>query len=79
MNVELGPKQLAALDQVSQPRLDFPAEFLEAAGPFAHSGTTVNGTSYPVNPLAPKDDSERHGGFPAKGAIRKLPADYAVR
>ncbi len=60
LEVKLAPQHLAALDEASRPRLDFPADFLRRVGPFGYGGTTINGETFPVNPGAPKDDSERY-------------------
>lgn len=60
LDVRLSPEHVAALDQVSQPTLDFPAGFLQGAPVFMHGGLTVNGVSAPTNPLAPKADSPRY-------------------
>jgi hypothetical protein len=51
---------VTALDEVSRPKLNFPADFLQATGAFGYGGTTINGQSFPVNPMAPKDDAERY-------------------
>jgi aryl-alcohol dehydrogenase-like predicted oxidoreductase len=60
LDVRLRPEQLALLDEVSRPTLDFPAEFLQRAGSFMHGGLTVNGDSAEVSPVAPKPDSPRY-------------------
>lgn len=59
-DVKLSAAQVEALDAVSKPRLDFPADFLRNAGVFSHGGITIDGTTFPPNPLAPKTDAERH-------------------
>jgi aryl-alcohol dehydrogenase-like predicted oxidoreductase len=60
LEVELAPDQVAALDALSAPVLDFPANFLRMAGTFMNGGTTVNGESTPAWPMAPRNDSERY-------------------
>ena len=60
LETKLTPKQLAALDEASKPALNFPFDFIRSAGPFARSGTTINGEKSLVNPLAPADDDERY-------------------
>jgi aryl-alcohol dehydrogenase-like predicted oxidoreductase len=60
LDVQLKPEHLAALDAVSKPTLNFPADFVGMAGVFSHGGMTVNGETYPPFPLSPKDDSERY-------------------
>ncbi len=53
LGTKLTAKQLAALEAVSRPKLDFPFDFIRNAGAFANGGTTINGETYAVNPLAP--------------------------
>jgi aryl-alcohol dehydrogenase-like predicted oxidoreductase len=60
LEVTLPPQAIAKLDEVSRPRLDFPAEFLAMAGGFGYGGTTIRGVTYPVFPNAPKNDAERY-------------------
>jgi len=60
LDVALSPAEIAALDKLSQPTLNFPAPFLKAAGMFMHAGATVNGEPSMVWPLAPKTDAERY-------------------
>ena len=50
----------AALDAATEPALDFPAAFVRRAGMFSHGGSTINGTTWPVFPNAPKSNSERY-------------------
>ena len=45
------PEQIAALDRVSPPTLNFPARFLESANSFIHAGATVNGQPSQLLPL----------------------------
>jgi diketogulonate reductase-like aldo/keto reductase len=60
LELQIPPAHLAALDEVSKPALDFPADFIRMAGAFAHGGVSVNGVLPPVLPLAPKTDAERY-------------------
>jgi aryl-alcohol dehydrogenase-like predicted oxidoreductase len=60
LDVKLTPAQTQRLDDASRPKLNFPAEFLPIAGPFGYGGTTINGTTHAVLPMAPKNDSERY-------------------
>lgn len=60
LDVNLTPEQLAALDKVSEPVLNFPAPFFKAIPMFAQGGTTVNGTPSPVWPLAPRPSDQRY-------------------
>ena len=59
LEVELTPEQISKLDEASKPKLNFPYDFVQNSAGFGHSGATVNGETAPVNPLSPKDDSER--------------------
>lgn len=60
LDIELTEEQMNKLNEVSAPELDFPAQFIKNAGPFGYGGTTINGESFEVNPLAPTSDAERH-------------------
>ena len=60
LDVTLRPEHLAALGEVSKPKLNFPADFLRMAPVFANGGTTVNGESAPLWPMAPKGDDDRY-------------------
>jgi aryl-alcohol dehydrogenase-like predicted oxidoreductase len=60
LDVRLDAQQLAILDRLSEPTLDFPAGFLKMAPMFMHAGATVNGVASPAWPMAPQTDSERY-------------------
>jgi aryl-alcohol dehydrogenase-like predicted oxidoreductase len=60
LDVKLAPDQVAALDALSVPQLDFPADFIKMSNVFMHGGATVNGEPAPAWPMAPKNDSERY-------------------
>ena len=60
IDLRLTAEQTAALEDLSKPTLDFAARFVKGAGAFGYGGTTINGETFPVNPLAPKDDRERY-------------------
>ncbi|HEX8435428.1 aldo/keto reductase [Archangium sp.] len=60
LDVKLTPAQVAALDEVSQPTLNFPAAFLQGSPSFMHGGITVNGVTPPTMPFLPKTDAERY-------------------
>jgi aryl-alcohol dehydrogenase-like predicted oxidoreductase len=60
LKVQLSQEQIAKLDAVSKPKLNFPAEFLNRAGSFGSGGTTINGVTSPINPLSPQKDDERY-------------------
>lgn len=51
LGVELDESQLDRLDAVSIPSLDFPATYAGSAGVLQFGGATVDGVSYPVNPM----------------------------
>jgi aryl-alcohol dehydrogenase-like predicted oxidoreductase len=59
LDVTLTPEQIAALNEVSKPVLNFPADFLLMSPSFAHAGATVNGVETQRTFLAPPDDSAR--------------------
>jgi aryl-alcohol dehydrogenase-like predicted oxidoreductase len=50
-DVALAADEIAALDGLSEPALNFPAAFLKGADSFMHAGATVNGASSSVLPL----------------------------
>jgi aryl-alcohol dehydrogenase-like predicted oxidoreductase len=60
LDVKLRPEQVTALNDVSKPTLNFPADFLKMAAVFSNGGTTVNGESAPLWPMAPKGDDDRY-------------------
>ena len=60
LDVNLKKEQVEALSKLTEPSLDFPAAFLERAGMFSASGTTINSIASPVNPMAPKDEADRY-------------------
>ena len=60
LDLKLAPEHLAALDDISKPKLDFPADFVARAGIFSHGGTTIDGRTWPVLPNAPKGEGDRY-------------------
>ena len=60
LEVKLAPEHVDALEEVSRPKLNFPYDFVRNAGAFGYGGTTIDGQSFPSNPLAPKTDAERY-------------------
>jgi aryl-alcohol dehydrogenase-like predicted oxidoreductase len=60
LDLTLTADQTARLDKLSKPTLGFPIPFLNAASMFAQGGTTVNGETSMVWPMAPKSDAERY-------------------
>jgi aryl-alcohol dehydrogenase-like predicted oxidoreductase len=59
-DVALRPDQVAKLDALSAPKLNFPADFIANGAHFVHGGTTINGRSAPVWPMSPATDGERY-------------------
>lgn len=60
LDVTLSAAQVASLDDVSAPTLNFPANFLTFVPMFAQGGTTVNGVAAPPWPMSPQSDAERY-------------------
>jgi aryl-alcohol dehydrogenase-like predicted oxidoreductase len=59
-DVALKPQQVATLDAMSKPELNFPADMIANSGTFVHGGTTINGRSAPVWPMSPAGDADRY-------------------
>jgi aryl-alcohol dehydrogenase-like predicted oxidoreductase len=59
-DLRLQPEQVARLDALSVPKLNFPADFLANGAAFVHGGTTINGRSAPFWPASPASDEERY-------------------
>jgi len=59
-DVRLQPEQVARLDALSAPKLNFPADFIANGAAFVHGGTTINGRSAPFWPASPASDEERY-------------------
>ena len=60
LDVQLSSEHLAALDKVSRPTLNWPADALANIGMFGYGGTRINSETFPVNPRAPQNDDERY-------------------
>ncbi len=61
LDVELEPEHVERLNALTAPTLNFPYEFIHhGAARFSSSGTTINGVTAEVNPLAPTSDSDRY-------------------
>lgn len=61
LDVQLTPEQIASLDAVSKPILNFPAEFNATRSPnYAHAGATVNGEATMLFPNVPTEDAMRY-------------------
>ena len=58
LDLTLLDADIAALNAVSEPALNFPAPFFRMIPTFAQGGTTVNGTPSVAWPLMPKSDAE---------------------
>lgn len=61
LEVVLPDEARTRLDELSTPKLDFPAPFLEGVQVFARGGCTLEGESWPVLPLAPDAEHPPHG------------------
>jgi aryl-alcohol dehydrogenase-like predicted oxidoreductase len=59
-DVILRPAHVKRLDELSAPKLNFPADFIANGAPFVFGGMTVNGRTAPVWPLSPANDDERY-------------------
>ena len=60
LDLALTDAQRDALDAVSKPALNFPADFLDAAANFMHGGATVDGEPSQATPFSPASDDERY-------------------
>ena len=61
LDLKLSPEQIAVLDKVSRPVLNFPADFnLNFSPNFQHAGATVNGVPSKLGANVPTDDSKRY-------------------
>ena len=60
LDIALTPEHTAALDRVSEPTLNFPAQFLKMAGMMSQGGTTVNGQAAPLPPWFANFDPDRY-------------------
>jgi aryl-alcohol dehydrogenase-like predicted oxidoreductase len=73
LDVVLKPEHIAALDEVSKPKLNFPHDFLKVAGTFQYGGATIHGEEFPVWGLSPQSDEERHVRPRATTAVETKP------
>ena len=55
----LTPEEIASLDALSRPALNFPANFLKSANMFMHAGATVNGENRSSGRCCRRTDAER--------------------
>ena len=51
IDVKLGAEQVARLDALTKPKLNFPADFLHMAGMIQAGGTTINGEPSQLSPF----------------------------
>ena len=56
----LTAEQIKKLDGVSNPKLNFPHDFLETVKAFGYNGSNIDGQEAAVNPLSPASDAERY-------------------
>jgi len=59
LEIKLTPEQIKKLDDISQPKLNFPHDFLRNVVPFGYNGSNINGVQFPVNPVSPANEEER--------------------
>jgi aryl-alcohol dehydrogenase-like predicted oxidoreductase len=60
IDVVLKPAHLQKLGEMTKPKLNFPAAFLEGGASFSQGGTTINGRSAKPWPMSPQKDEERY-------------------
>ena len=59
LDLTLTSEQIASLNNMSKPVLNFPADFLTHSPNYSHAGATVNGVPSQVTFLVPKEGSSR--------------------
>jgi len=55
LDVKLSAEEIAELDAISKPRVDFPHEFLVGALQSSYAGASVNGRSFAAHAYAKED------------------------
>jgi aryl-alcohol dehydrogenase-like predicted oxidoreductase len=60
LEVTLTAEQMNVLNEVSNPSLNFPHDFIERVKAFGYNGSTIDGQVAPVNPASPASDAERY-------------------
>jgi aryl-alcohol dehydrogenase-like predicted oxidoreductase len=60
LDVRLTADQQERLNALTAPKLNFPYDFVNRAAMFSSSGTTINGVTADVNPMAPASERERY-------------------
>ena len=71
LEVKLPPQAVAKLDEVSKPKLNFPAEFLGFIGSFGYGGTTISRRELPGRPQCAEERRRAVLGSPLRG-LRRL-------
>jgi aryl-alcohol dehydrogenase-like predicted oxidoreductase len=66
LDLKLTPDHIKRLNEISKPKLNFSHEFMANIAQFGMGGTTINGFTSAVHPLAPKSDSVRYEGVATK-------------
>jgi hypothetical protein len=60
LDLPLSAEHLERLDKLSEPKLNFPAQYLKTAPNFSNAGATVNGIETTLLLFAPKDLEDRY-------------------
>ena len=55
LDLPLSTDHINRLDKLSEPKLNFPAQYLKIAPNFSNAGAAVNGIESTLMPFAPKD------------------------
>ncbi len=71
LDLVLPEEHIQALDKVSEPKLNFPFDFLKRSGAFQAAETNINGIENPSNPLSPQADAERYDKLRLVGELAK--------
>ena len=58
IDLQLSKDHIAALDKLSEPKLNFPHDFLLRSGSFRSAGTTINGERSEAGEIHPKSEKE---------------------
>ncbi len=62
LDLKLRPEDLEALNKISEPKLNFPHDFLLRSGGFRSGGTTINGERYEIMEIQPKSENDVYEG-----------------
>lgn len=60
LDLPLSSAQIEKLNELTEPKLNFPAKFLRRAASYSHAGATVNGVESMLLPIAPKDCNDHY-------------------